>query len=328
MKLSQAGEFGLIELIRQKCGRQNRRVILGIGDDAAAIRIASRKLILLTTDALIENIHFKLDYFTFFQLGWRALAANLSDIAAMGGKPVCAVVTLGLNQRISVENVLEFYEGMLALGRRFNCSIAGGDLVKSPKALAISISVLGEAEKEKIVTRARAGVGDLICVTGDLGQAQAGLELLSAKKKELRFQASLTRKHLLPVPRVRESEYLIKNFRPSAMIDISDGLAADLHHICEESKTGAVLFAEKIPVSRRAEQAAKLLDKNAFDFALQGGEEYELLFTLNPAPAQRLVKRAKFKVSVIGQILPQKKGIWLEKEGQRFKLKPAGYTHF
>ncbi len=328
MKLSQTGEFGLIELIRKKCGKQNNRVMLGIGDDAAAIRTDSRNSTLLTTDALIEDIHFKLHYFTFYQLGWRALAANLSDIAAMGGKPVCAVVTLGLNQRISVENVLEFYEGMLALGRRFNCSIAGGDIVKSPKALVISISVLGEAEKNRVITRAGARAGDLICVTGQLGEAQAGLELLSTNKKSLRFPAGLTRKHLLPVPRLIESDYLLKNFQPSAMIDISDGLAADLHHICQESRTGALLFANKIPVSPKAVQAAKLLGKNVFDFVLYGGEEYELLFTLNPAQAKELVKRSKFKVSVIGQILHRNKGIWLEKEGRKLKLKPAGYTHF
>jgi thiamine-monophosphate kinase len=330
VKLSQKGEFGLIELIRRECGKQNKRIMLGIGDDAAIIQTDSAKYSVLTTDALIETVHFNLDYFTFFQLGWRALAANLSDIAAMGGKPVCAVVTLGLNDRISVENVRELYQGMLSLARKFNCTIAGGDIVRSPKFLMISISVLGEVERGRVVTRSGAKIGDLICVTGQLGEAQAGLELLleRRKRKGLRFSSGLTKKHLLPFPSLAESEYLLRKFRLNSMIDISDGLASDLHHICEESQTGAVIYADKIPVSPKAKQASRLLDKDALEFALQGGEEYELLFTLRKKQAAKLLKSAKFKFTVIGEIIPPKRGIWLQKGSRRLKLFPLGYTHF
>jgi thiamine-monophosphate kinase len=330
VKLSQKGEFGLIELIRRKCGKQNHRILLGIGDDAAIIQTDSAKHSVLTTDALIETVHFNLDYFTFFQLGWRALAANLSDIAAMGGRPVCAVVTLGLNDRISVENVRELYQGMLSLGRKFNCSIAGGDIVRSPKFLMISISVLGEVEKGRVATRSGAKIGDLICVTGQLGEAQAGLELLleRRKRKGLRFSSGLTKKHLLPFPNLTESEYLVRKFRLNSLIDISDGLASDLHHICEESKVGALLYADKIPLSPNAIQAAKISGGDAFEFALQGGEEYELLFTLSNRELIRLLKTAKFKVTVVGEVVSQKKGIRLLKSGRKSKLLPQGYTHF
>jgi len=330
VKLSQKGEFGLIELIRKKCGKPNQRVVLGIGDDAAILKSKAGQLQILTTDALIETIHFNLDYFTFFQLGWRALAANLSDIAAMGGKPVCAVVTLGLNDRISVENVLELYDGMLALGRKVNCSIAGGDTVRSPKFLMISISVLGEVEKGGVVTRSRAKIGDLICVTRQLGEAQAGLELFleRRKRKGLGFSAELTQKHLLPFPRLAESEFLVKKFRLNSMIDISDGLASDLHHLCEKSKVGALLYADKIPVSPKAIQAARILGRDAFEFALQGGEEYELLFTMGKKEAIKLLKSSKFKFTLIGEVISQKEGIWLLKSGRNLKLLPKGYTHF
>lgn len=330
MKLSQKGEFGLIEMIRSQCGKQNHKMLLGIGDDAAIIQTDSAKYSLLTTDALIESVHFNLDYFSFFQLGWRALAANLSDIAAMGGRPVCAVVTLGLNDRISVENVRELYQGMLALGRKFNCPIAGGDIVRSPKFLMISISVLGEVKKGKVVTRSGAKIGDLICVTGQLGEAQAGLELLLQKRrqKKLRFSANLTEKHLVPVPRLKESNFLVNNFKLNSLIDLSDGLASDLHHICEESQTGAVIYANKIPLSPKAIRAANMLGKDALEFALQGGEEYELLFTLRKKHAAKLLESAKFKFTHIGEVISQKEKIRLLKAGRKLKLLPRGYTHF
>lgn len=330
MKLSQKGEFGLIELIRKKCLSSDRRIVVGIGDDAAVIKTHPGKLSVLTTDALIETVHFSLDYFSFYQLGWRSLAANLSDIAAMGGRPICSVVTLGLSDTVTVENVTEFYQGMLALSRKSNCTIAGGDIVRSPKELVISIAILGEVEKNKVVTRSGAQVGDLICVTRELGEAQAGLELLLKKRRDRRFGFSpaLARKHLLPVPRLAESKYLAENSKPNSMIDISDGLASDLHHICEESKTGAVIFEDRVPVSSKAVAASKILGKEPLEFALYGGEEYELLFTLNKNQAGKLLSKARFKIRAIGEILPQKQGVSLQKGSRKTRLLPRGYTHF
>lgn len=330
MKLSQKGEFGLIELIRKKCGLADKKIILGIGDDAAIIKSDPNKLLVLTTDALIQTVHFNLDYFSFYQLGWRSLAANLSDLAAMGGKPVCSVVTLGLNDRVSVENLMQFYQGMLALSKRFDCPVVGGDMVRSPKEIVISIFALGEVEKKKITKRSGARVGDLICVTGELGEAQAGLELLLKKRegKSLQFSPALTRKHLLPLPRLAESDFLVHNAKLNSMIDISDGLASDLHQVCKESKVGAVIYERKIPLGSKAIRAAKLLKKNPLEFALSGGEEYELLFTLSKAQARGLLSKARFKLTVIGEIVPRRKGVSLERAGQKSKLLPRGYNHF
>ncbi|OGC93346.1 MAG: thiamine-phosphate kinase [candidate division Zixibacteria bacterium RBG_16_48_11] len=330
MKLSQKGEFGLIELIRKKCGWPGKKVILGIGDDAAVIKSDPNKLLVLTTDALIQTVHFNLDYFSFYQLGWRSLAANLSDLAAMGGRPVCCLVTLGLNDGVSVENLMQFYQGVLALSKRFDCPVVGGDIVRSPRQIVISISALGEVEKTKVAKRSGARAGDLICVTGELGEAQAGLELLLKKRKNksLQFSPALTRKHLLPLPRLAESDFLVHNTKLNSLIDISDGLASDLHQICKESKVGAVIYERKIPLGSKAVQAARLLKKNPLEFALYGGEEYELLFTLTKSQAQRLLCKARFKLTVIGEILPRKEGVSLEKAGQKSKLLPQGYTHF
>ena len=330
MKLSAKGEFGLIELIRKKCLSADNRIILGIGDDAAVIKPNSNRLSVLTTDALIERVHFNLDYFSFYQLGWRALAANLSDIAAMGGKPICSVVTVGLNDRASVENVLQFYNGLLDLSKRFDCAVAGGDIVRSPTELVISISVLGGVQRDKMVTRAGAKVGDWIFVTGELGEAQAGLELLLKRRKNKRLESSaaLTSKHLQPVPRLAESESLLDRLKLNSMIDISDGLAADLHHICEESRVGAVLWGDTVPVSSRAKTAAKILGKDPFQFALQGGEEYELLFTAGSKQAGRAFGIGQFKVTAIGEIVPKRQGIRLYRDGHLTKLLVKGYTHF
>jgi len=317
-------------MIRSKCRNLDRRIVVGIGDDAAVIKTSPHRLGVLTTDALIETVHFNLDYFSFYQLGWRSLAANLSDVAAMGGKPIASLVTLGLNNRVSVEEVLEFYQGMLALAEKFNCSIAGGDIVRSPQELVVSISVLGEVEPKKIAKRSGAKIGDLICVTGALGEAQVGLELLLRRRKNKRFKfpVHLTRKHLVPLPRLAESSFLTSNFEISSMIDISDGLASDLYHICEESKTGARIFADQIPLGPRAIYGARLLEKDPLQFALYGGEEYELLFTLSPSQAKRAIFRAKFKITPIGEVASSREGIFLHKKGRQQRLLPKGYTHF
>jgi thiamine-monophosphate kinase len=248
----------------------------------------------------------------------------------MGGKPICSLVTLGLNHRVSVENVLEFYRGMLDLSKKFKCSVAGGDIVRSPTELVISISVLGEVQKDKMVTRAGAKVGDLIFVTGELGEAQAGLELLLKwrKNKRMKFSHALTKQHLQPIPRLAESEILLGRMKLNSMIDISDGLASDLHHICEESGVGAVLWGDTVPVSSRAKTAAKILGKDPFQFALQGGEEYELLFTASSKQAERAFGIGQFKVTAIGEIVPKGQGIRLYRDSHLTKLLIKGYTHF
>ena len=330
MKLEQLGEFGLIDLIRKQFSVQNKNLFIGIGDDAAVVKTRPGTLSVLTTDALVESVHFDLDYFSFYQLGWRSLAANLSDLAAMGATPLCALVTLGINKKVRVEDVIQFYSGFSHLAKKFNCPLAGGDLSLSPERMVVSVVVLGYVKKDKVLRRNGARPGDLICVSGSLGEAQAGLELLRKRKRLSRFSfpKNLADKHLMPLPRLDVSLLLSKNVEVHSAIDISDGLAADLKHICDESKVGALVFADLIPVSPKAVRAAKLLEKKPLNFALYGGEEYELLFTLAPKEARKLFGKTGRKFSVIGQIESRKNGIWIASGNKKEKLSVHGYTHF
>ena len=204
-KLKDLGEFGLIDLIRKRVFASDRRVVVNIGDDAAVIRSSPNRFIVFTTDALVERIHFDLNYFTFEEVGWKAMTANLSDVAAMGGVPNFALVTIGLPKSARVEDVLDIYKGASKIAGKYKCKIIGGDTTLAPKDLVVSIALLGEVEKKNLVTRAGANRGDLICVTGTLGESQAGLESL---KTDGRGKRSLIRKHLRPEPRIEEARAL------------------------------------------------------------------------------------------------------------------------
>lgn len=333
MELKNAGEFRLIQLIRKKIYTRDKRVILNIGDDAAILKSSGSKLLVFTTDTLMEKVHFDLKYCSFKDVGWKSMSANLSDVAAMGGAPLAGLVSLGIPQRIKVEEIMELYSGMKILCSRFKCPIIGGDVFFSKNALIITIALLGEVEKNQFKTRAGARACDLIFVTGDLGGAEAGLELLkkySGKKKPL-FKSSATKRHLSPYPRIKEARLLVKSLKISSMIDISDGLSSDLHHICEESEVGALIYADRVPISQRAIKSCKLLNLSPLNTALSSGEEYELLFTLNPRDEQKLRKivRGKFKISLIGKIVEKEKGVKILEHGGRIRdLKKTGYTHF
>jgi len=328
MELRKIGEFGLIDLIRKKVYTKDKRVVLNIGDDAAVLKCSPGKLLIFTTDTLMERVHFDLRYFSFKDIGWKSMTANLSDIAAMGGIPLAGLVSLGLPKRIKVEQVLELYSGMENLSSRFKCPIVGGDIFSSPQGMVITISLLGEVERNLFKTRGGARVGDLIYVTGDLGEAEAGLRILRKSNKK---KKSITKKHLTPCPRIAESRLLIKNLKISSMIDISDGLSLDLHHICEESKKGALIYAERIPISQRIMEVCRPLKIPPLNLALSSGEEYELLFTLSPGDEEKLkrVTKGKFKVTLIGKIRNKKEGVKiLDLDGKIKGLKRTGYTHF
>lgn len=333
MKLKKIGEFGLIELIRKKIYTQDKRVILNIGDDAAILRSPADKLLIFTTDTLMEKVHFDLRYCSFKDVGWKSMAANLSDIAAMGGVPIAGLVSLGIPERKKVENILELYTGMKRLCSKYKCPVAGGDIFTSLKGLVITISMIGEVEKKLYKTRTGARTGDLICVTGDLGGAEAGLKYLKkySGRGKISLKNSAIKKHLLPYPRIEETRLLVMNLKISSMIDISDGLSSDLHHICEESEAGALIYADKIPISRNTIKVCKLLNLLPLNTALNSGEEYELLFTLSPNEEKKLKKiaRGEFKVSKIGEIRDKKKGVKiLDHTGRIKNLKKSGYTHF
>ena len=257
------------------------------------------------------------------------MAANLSDVAAMGGVPTFGLISLGAPKKMKVEEVLEIYQGMNDLAKRFGCKLCGGDLFSSSE-IVITLTLLGEVEPEFLVKRSGAKPGDLLCVTNDLGQSQAGLELLKAKK---RSDPGWVKKHLKPSPRVKEARMLVKSLNLTSMIDISDGLASDLYHIAEESKVGAVIYQEKIPVGRSLSKMASFLGRSPLDLALSSGEEYELLFTIKKDQEKKLHflrrKDRNLKITVVGDIRDKKEGVKiLDSKGKLKTLKMSGFSHF
>ena len=327
MKIEKIGEFGLIDLIKRRTLSKDKSVLVNIGDDAAVIKPSKGKLLIFTTDTLMEKVHFDLRYFTFEQIGWKAMVANLSDIAAMGGLPKFALVTIGLPKSVSVENVISIYDGMTAIAKRYKCKVVGGDTFFSPKGILVSIALLGEVEKSFLVKRSGAKKDDVICVTGDLGEGQAGLELL---RKSPRKKSSFVRKHLNPLPRIDEARTLVKNLKINSMIDISDGLSSELFHLTQESNLGAKIYEERIPISSKCKKAGDLLKKSPLLWALSSGEEYELLFTINKRELHKLEKvKKRIKVSLIGEMVKRKEGVVLqEKSGKKRELKKTGFEHF
>ena len=332
MKLSDLGEFGLIERIKNLVAIDSKNILVGIDDDAAAVQIARDKILLATTDALIEGVHFDLEYFNFYQLGWRALAASLSDIAAMAGQPLYALASLGLPSNLDVESALDLYRGMKALGDEFQTVIVGGDTTQSPERVFISITVLGQVTQQKLVRRSGAKVGDAVFVTGDLGGSAAGLRALKSQNDKLKTKfAAAVGKHLTPRPRVHEAQFLVGHFPIHSMIDISDGLAAEVHHICQLSKVGAVIYEDKIPTQSEARAAAMNFNDNPLDYALCGGEDFELLFTAPVKLGEEIPKQffEEFGITCahIGVIESQDIRL-MKSDGATEALINKGYNHF
>jgi len=298
--LCSVGEFGLIDKIKKQFDLSSDAFI-GIGDDAAVVNSPQGKKILLTTDMLVEGVHFDLKMPPDL-VGRKALAVSISDIAAMGGIPKYALVSLGLSGKTALGIVEKMYKGINNVAEKFGVSIVGGDTVKS-KATIINIALIGEARKKDIVLRSTARAGDYIYVTGPLGN--------SFKSKH----------HLKFIPRIMESQYLIKECKPSAMIDISDGLVQDLFHILKASGLGAILYQEKIPKRKGA----------TLNEALHQGEDFELLFTVSAKKAKRLEDEKSCAVSFykIGEIIDKKnKAFLIDCRGERKVLRAEGYQHF
>ena len=297
MKLKKLGETGLIERLA--------KYVKGIGDDCAVIRISKKKYLLITIDMLLEDVDFKLKEATPYQIGWKSLACGLSDIASMGGAAKYAVVSLGLPGKLSVEFVDGLYRGIKALAKRFDVEIVGGD-TNASKKLVIDVALLGFIQPDRLTLRSGAKPGDIICVTGVLGG--------SYKSK----------RHLTFVPRLNEARSLVKNFRITSMIDISDGLSTDLNHIAKESGVGACVYEELIPLSKDAKNVSA---------ALNEGEDFELLFTMPLREARRLARKGLgsngVKITQIGEILDKKIGVKIITSDGRVKdLKSKGFSHF
>ncbi|MBC7341266.1 MAG: thiamine-phosphate kinase [Clostridia bacterium] len=330
------GEFGLIKRIREQMGSK-------IGDDAAILQPPKGKL-LASIDMLVEGIHFEKSYITPWQLGWKALAVNISDIAAMGGTPLYALVSLGLSHDIDDAYVDEIYQGLAAVASRFGVKVVGGDIVKSPGPLVVDVAILGESDHP--VTRSGARPGDLIGVTGYLGSSAAGLAWLQSQARPARpspigsptpvstppWAQELVRAHLEPIPRVEEGRQLAATGAVSAMMDISDGLASEINHIAEEGQVGAILYGEDVPISQATLAAAEALGADPLSWALFGGEDYQLVFTFAPearACISKALKRLESRFWVVGKILPQEQGIRLvRRDGSAEQLLPQGYNHF
>ena len=321
------GEFGLIKRMAAGLVSTGRPVVAGIGDDSAVLHPPAGRLQLATTDMLVENVHFRLDFAEPFQIGWRSLAVNISDIAAMGGEPTYAFVSIGLPRETTVEFVDELYSGMRKIAGEYSVDIVGGDTVSAPQ-MVINIALLGEVEEENLLLRSGAKPGDALMVTGDLGGSDAGLTILKHS-----LQIDGTQKHLMPVPRVQEGRLLAKSGYVTAMIDISDGLASEVHHICEASGTGAELWANSIPLSHNVSQVAEFAGRKPHDLALYGGEDFELLFTCQPDKAASLTEDilsiSDTPLTVVGRIVEMSRSITIEDtSGKAVSLKPRGYDHF
>jgi len=333
MKVSELGEFGLIDLLAKTVNSSqggqvsSQQLISGIGDDAAAwYSDASTQL--ATVDSLIQNVHFSLDIVSWNELGWKALAANLSDIAAMGGLPRYALVALALPDHTEVENVTALYQGMIELAQQFGVAIVGGDISSSP-LVAITITILGNTRNrdKHLLTRSAAKPGEQVAVTGYLGTAAAGLEMLT---KQLQFDPEaatyLKKASLRPYPRIAEGERLVEHGIKTA-IDISDGLVSDLKQICKASQVGARIEIDRVPIAPIVK--ANFGDKS-LELALSGGEDYELLFTGSAEAIARVKKAAACPITVIGEIAADNIGevTLVDSKGDAFDFGKSGWEHF
>ncbi|MDU4961475.1 MAG: thiamine-phosphate kinase [Sporomusaceae bacterium] len=326
MELKEIGEFGLIDLIKEDAISDASSIAVGIGDDAAAFWPQPDRLQLLTADMLVESIHFDLRWTTPWQLGYKALAVNISDIAAMGGDPRQAAVSLALPPSTGVEFVLELYQGMKAIGREYGVNIVGGDTVASPGPLVINVTLTGDVAPVRMLRRSGARPGDLVLVSGCIGDSAAGLAWLQSGRP-LQQAAALTAAHLTPRPQVALGQAAAAA-GASAMDDISDGLASEANEIAAASQVGLRLYADRLPFSEALRQFAGS-DTACLEYGLYGGEDYQLLFTMPPEAAARfLAAETAGSCRVIGEVCAGRQVVLLAPDGSTSLLKPRGYNHF
>ena len=335
--ISQVGEFGLIERLRDVLGTSpSDDLVQDIGDDAAAYRIGNGRVHVVTTDALVEGVHFDRTFAPLGTLGYKAIAVNVSDIAAMNATPRWATVALGLPNNVSVEAAETLYQGMAAACRAFGLAVVGGD-VTAAERLFLSVTVIGEADEDAVVYRSGAQPGDLLCVTGDLGSAAAGLKVLLAGKADfsegsdaqpdLGAWSYAVQRQLAPRPRLdRVQTWAEAGVRPHALIDVSDGLASEVHHLCRASGVGARLEATLLPIHVQTFKAAERFGDRPETYALYGGEDYELLFALPKAEAKKLPEDS---FAIVGTVTDADEGVVLAgPEGEAVPLEASGFQHF
>ena len=363
MEIAQIGEFGLIDRLTNNLETKNASTRHGVGDDCAVLHYPETD-VLVTTDMLMEGVHFDLTYIDLKHLGYKAVMVNLSDVFAMNGTPRQITVSLALSKRFSVEDVEQFYDGMRLACEKWGVDIVGGDTTSSFTGLAISITCIGEARREDIVYRNGARPTDLVCVTGDLGAAYMGLQLLEREKSVYYSQIDDLQKKIaqakaagdnqklaalnaqlstIAMPDFSGKEYLLQRqlqteargdiierlrlagIKPTAMMDISDGLSSELRHICKQSNVGCRIFEKELPIDYQTAVMAEEMNMNVTTCALNGGEDYELLFTVPIGDLDRV--REIDDVHLIGHITePQFGHILVSRDGQEFELKAQGWN--
>lgn len=333
MKLSEIGEFGFIESIRKRCTTSLGEVIKGIGDDCAVFRSSRGRVLLLTTDMLVEDIHFVRTTITPYHLGRKAIAVNLSDIAAMGGRPLVALISAAIPPDREVEEMQELYRGMKDICGRYTVDIVGGDTVASPEKLVINVSIVGDAREGQVLYRSGARPGEKIYLTGTVGDSSAGLNILKGQISPPQpLRDHFIRAHNEPQPLIETGKIIAQSRLATAMIDLSDGLISDLGHICQESGVGALLLSTRIPLSSELKKLANYEGLNALELALSGGEDYALLVTVPEKNAAKFEQVCREKNSsplfLIGEM--QKEGgiRMMNEEGAVEKLGPKGFDHF
>jgi thiamine-monophosphate kinase len=334
-EISAYGEFGLIRHLTEKFKIQNSSTLKGVGDDAAVLEYADKQ-VLVTTDLLLEGIHFDLVYVPLKHLGYKAAVVNFSDIYAMNGQPKQITVSLGISKRFSVEDLEQLYEGLALACTHYGVDLIGGDTSASLTGLTLSITCIGEVEKDKIVYRNGASHNDLICVSGDLGSAYMGLQLLEREKQvfsgndyvqpDFEGKDYILQRQLKPEARKDIIEALAKNgIVPTAMMDISDGLSSELMHICSQSNTGCRIYEDKIPISYQAVVMAEEINMSIVTAALNGGEDYELLFTVSLEDYDKIITLEN--VGIIGHMTKPELGLNLVgREGEEIALQAQGWN--
>ncbi|MEO8852631.1 MAG: thiamine-phosphate kinase [Ginsengibacter sp.] len=334
-EVSTLGEFGLIEHLTKNNEIRNASTIVSVGDDAAVMDHFGKQTV-ITTDMLIEGIHFDLMYTPFKHLGYKSVIVNLSDVYAMNASPAQITMSVAFSNRFSVEGLDEFYEGVYAACDKYNVDLVGGDTSSSQKGFIICVTAIGEVAQNKYVTRSGAKKGDLICVSGELGGAFLGLTLLEREKKifletkgvqpDLENQDYIVGRILKPEARRDIIEFFAeKEIMPTAMIDISDGLSSEILHICKQSEAGCVLYEEKIPVNDIARQFAYKLELDPTACALSGGEDYELLFTVDQNDFDKISSNPQ--ISIVGYITEKEEGsVIITRGGNKYPLTAQGWN--
>ncbi len=335
-EISSLGEFGLIDHLTKNIELQNASSLLGVGDDAAVIDHFGKQTV-VSTDLLVEGVHFDLTYTPLKHLGYKSVVVNLSDIYAMNAIPTQIIIGLGISNRFSLEALDEFYEGVYAACTAYDVDLVGGDTTTSQKGFIISVTAIGEVAPDKFVKRSTAKNGDLLCVTGHLGGAYVGLLFMEREKKifvespgvqpDLEGETYVIGKLLKPEARKDIIEFFAKSeIVPTAMMDISDGLSSEILHICKQSNLGCVLYEEKIPIADEMKTAAYKFEIDPTACALSGGEDYELLFTIPQSDYDKLVLNEQ--ISVVGYMTePEQKANIITKGGSKYPIIAQGWNH-